>query len=84
KRGFLGTYGVFRNVTLQKEAETEVKLINEQLEKLNVEKDKFFSIIAHDLRSPFNGFLGLTEVMTTELLRASGLLKKQPGIKKFN
>lgn len=38
-----------------------------KLQKLNAEKDKFFSIIAHDLRSPFNGFLGLTELMAEGL-----------------
>jgi PAS domain S-box-containing protein len=67
KRGFLGTYGVFRDITERKEDEAEINLINEQLEKLNVEKDKFFSIIAHDIRSPFNGFLGLTEIMANDL-----------------
>ncbi|MDP2423173.1 MAG: PAS domain S-box protein [Bacteroidales bacterium] len=37
---------------------------NEQnLMKLHAEKDKLFSIIAHDLRSPFTSFLGLTELM---------------------
>ena len=71
EKGFLGTYGVFRDITEQKEAEEEIKLVNEQLEKLNVEKDKFFSIIAHDLRSPFNGFLGLTEVMANEIHQMS-------------
>ncbi|HRP01927.1 MAG TPA: PAS domain S-box protein [Candidatus Kapabacteria bacterium] len=38
-----------------------------ELEKLNTEKDKFFSIIAHDLRSPFAGFLGLTEVLANDV-----------------
>lgn len=39
---------------------TEVK---EKLEIINSTKDKFFSIIAHDLRSPFQGFIGLTELL---------------------
>ena len=36
-----------------------------ELMQMNAEKDKFFTIIAHDLRGPFNGFLGLTELMAT-------------------
>ena len=40
---------------------------NQELRKLNAEKDKFFSIIAHDLRSPLNGFLGLTQLMADDL-----------------
>jgi len=49
--------------SLTKSEILEIQHKNEELQKINAEKDKFFSIIAHDLRSPFNGFLGLTEIM---------------------
>jgi signal transduction histidine kinase/ligand-binding sensor domain-containing protein len=41
----------------------ELKTFNEALTKSNKTKDKFFSIIAHDLKSPFNAFLGFTELL---------------------
>ena len=45
-----------------------IKLIqkqNEELEGLNATKDKFFSIIAHDLRNPFNALYVLTDILKT-------------------
>lgn len=42
----------------------EVTRNKEELEYLNGEKDKLFSIIAHDLRSPFTALLGLTQMMS--------------------
>lgn len=52
----------------------ELTVVAENLEKTNMKltsinatKDKFFSIIAHDLRSPFNNFLGFTQIMAEEL-----------------
>jgi PAS domain S-box-containing protein len=62
-----GLLGIGRDITDRKMAEEEIKHKNEELQRVNAEKDKFFSIIAHDLRSPFNGFLGLTQIMAEDL-----------------
>ncbi|MDO9510414.1 MAG: ATP-binding protein [Bacteroidales bacterium] len=58
---------VIRDISERKQIEEEIKLKNEELNKVNAEKDKFFSIIAHDLRSPFSGFLGLTELLAEDV-----------------
>ncbi len=63
----IGLIGIGRDVTDRKKAEQELKFKNLQLIQANAEKDKFFSIIAHDLRSPFNAFLGFTRIMVEEL-----------------
>jgi PAS domain S-box-containing protein len=58
---------IARDITERKQAEDEIKQKSKELAKSNAEKDKFFSILAHDLRSPFNGFLGLTQIMVEEM-----------------
>jgi len=60
-------HGLIIDITDRVRDEAEIKLKNEELQKTVAEKDKFFSIIAHDLKSPFNSFLGYTELMVDEL-----------------
>jgi signal transduction histidine kinase len=51
----------------RKKTEEEIKLKNELLQAINAEKDKFFSIIAHDLRGPLSAFVAATQIITDEI-----------------
>lgn len=59
--------GVSRNIELRKKAETQIQQKNIELEDLNATKDKFFSIIAHDLKSPFNSIVGLSDLLCSRV-----------------
>ena len=45
----------------------QIHLLNRQLEKLNLDKTRFISILSHDLISPFNNLLGLSEVLKEDI-----------------
>jgi PAS domain S-box-containing protein len=59
------------DITDRKTTELEIKRTSDQLRQVLVEKDKFFSIIAHDLRSPISGLLGLTKLLSENYVNFS-------------
>lgn len=67
KGNIVGIFGISRDITMHKQAEESLKSSETALKELNAAKDKFFSIIAHDLRSPFSGFVRLTEIMAEDV-----------------
>ncbi|HEX2865824.1 MAG TPA: ATP-binding protein [Ignavibacteriales bacterium] len=58
---------IFRDITNRKKTEAQLNRYARELETANETKDKFFSILAHDLKGPFNGFLGMTGELKNNL-----------------
>ncbi|MDR9363790.1 MAG: PAS domain-containing sensor histidine kinase [Balneolaceae bacterium] len=56
-----------RDITERKKAEKALKDSETRLSKLIATKDRFFSIIGHDLKNPFSGILGFSELLINQL-----------------
>jgi PAS domain S-box-containing protein len=67
----LGSLHISRDISLHKESEAKLRKYNAELKELNNSKDKFFSIVAHDLRSPLQGMLGFTDLILDDLYSLS-------------
>jgi len=63
----IGSIGVLSDITERKLSEENLKIKTEQLIELNATKDKFFSIIAHDLRNPFHALLNCSDILLDNL-----------------
>jgi PAS domain S-box-containing protein len=60
-------YGSCRDITHRKKSEQALKDLNKKLSELNADKDRFIGILGHDLKSPFNNLLGLSEVLIDDI-----------------
>lgn len=62
----LGVVIISEDITEQVKTEIQLKENQKILENNNLEKDKFLSIIAHDLKSPFSSMIGILEMIEAE------------------
>lgn len=66
-RGKIKIVGTLIDITERKLTEQKLKEYSEKLQLINSSKDKFFSIISHDLRNPFNSLLGFSELLANNI-----------------
>ncbi len=59
--------GAVKDITIAKEAEEALIETSQKLKELNEQKDRFFSIIAHDLKSPMSNFIGLSKMIVEQI-----------------
>lgn len=56
-------FGLFSDITIDKKNEKRLQQTTDELKTLNESKDRFISIISHDLRTPFSSILGFTDIL---------------------
>ncbi|MCB2197111.1 MAG: PAS domain-containing sensor histidine kinase [Bacteroidetes bacterium] len=63
----IASLGIARDITERRKAQDELKNKKHELEEMVRMKDKFLSIIAHDLRDPFNILIGYSDLILEQL-----------------
>ncbi len=64
KNKFLGSMLILHDITHRKRTQMQLQKLAEELTELNAMKDRLYSIIGHDLRSPFNSILGFSQLLS--------------------
>jgi two-component system, sensor histidine kinase and response regulator len=67
----IGLAGIFTDITHIREVEVALRESEQKLIQANLTKDRFFSLIAHDLKNPFHAIMGLSHLLKTNYGRIS-------------
>ncbi len=62
---------IIRGYANKRKLNLKLNHLNQKLKEINYTKDRFFSIIAHDLRGPFHGMLAYSELLASDLDKLS-------------
>lgn len=79
---FSGMVLLFENITLQVQVNEKLKNQTQELQQLNNLKDKFFSIISHDLKGPIFGVKELIHLTETGLVSKEEFFDMLPEVSK--
>ncbi len=70
--------GFTKDITEQKQSETALRENEARMYELNALKDKFFTIIAHDMKSPFSSIIGFGNLLVEQIRK-----KDYDGIEEY-
>jgi PAS domain S-box-containing protein len=71
KGDLIGKIFIFRDISERKMTEKALKESEKHLLELNEIKNRFFSILSHDLRGPFSGLIGFMEILKEDFASLS-------------
>lgn len=75
----LMAYILAKDFSIAEKLNKELSIVNNRLTEANKTKDKLFSIITHDLKSPFNAILGFSKLIQEQIK-----VKNTAGIEKYS